>query len=212
MTYRPPHTRHDDRAQLLALMAASPLATLITVEGGEPAITHLPLLAREEAPGALVLDGHIARANRQWRGGDGRAVALFRIADHYISPTWYATKRTDPRVVPTYDYVAIEARGNLRFIHDLDWLRAFVRRLTDTHEARAGAHWSIDDAPADYLQSELEAIVGVELRVESLIGTFKLNRNHPQENIAGVLAGLEKLATPDAEKLAAFFESDLRKR
>jgi transcriptional regulator len=211
MTYRPPHVRADDRAPLLALIAAHPLATFITVAEGEPVVTYMPMLAREE-DGAVILEGHIARANNQWRGGDGRAAALFHEADHYISPTWYATKRINGRVVPTYDYIAVEARGNVRFIEDTAWLREFVARLTVSQEAKVGAGWTIDEAPADYMESQLKAIVGVQMQVDALTGLFKLNRHHPAENVSGVIAGLEKLGSPDAMAIAAAMRSDLANR
>ncbi len=203
MTYRPPYFRVDDRATLLSLIASHPLAMLITAHDGDLSLTHLPFLARIEDD-AVVLEGHIARANDQWKHDPSAALTAFRIAQHYISPTWYPSKRTNPRTVPTYDYVAIEARGPLRFIHDAEWLYAFTRRLTESQEPRVGGTWSVDDAPADYLEAQVKAIVGVEMRVETLIGTFKLNQNHPQENIESVIASLEALDTPDAVALAAF--------
>jgi transcriptional regulator len=211
MTYRPPHVRADDPALLLPLIASNPLATFITVVEGEPWVTYLPMLAREE-DGELILEGHIARANGQWQGGDGNAVALFRVADHYISPTWYATKRTSGRVVPTFDYVAVEARGRARFIHDTQWLREFVARLTISQEARVGANWTIDEAPADYMESQLKAIVGMEMRVTALTGLFKFNRHHPSENLVTAIAGLEAVGTPDAMAIAAYMRADLAAR
>ncbi len=211
MTYRPPHVRADERAPLLALIAAHPLATFITVAQGEPVVTYAPLLAREEGS-VVILEGHIARANNQWRGGDGRGVALFRVAEHYVSPTWYATKRINGRVVPTFDYVTVEARGQVRFIEDTEWLRTFVARLTISQEARVGSGWTIDEAPEDYMESQLKAIVGLELRVDALTGLFKLNRHHPAENVAGVIAGLEKLGDPDAQAIAAYMRVDLAAR
>jgi transcriptional regulator len=211
MTYRPPHVRADDRAPLLALIAAHPLATFITVMDGEPATTYLPMLAREEN-GMVILEGHIARANNQWRGGDGRAAALFRVADHYISPTWYATKRINGRVVPTFDYIAVEARGNVRFIEDAVWLREFVARLTIAEETKVGADWTIEMAPEDYIESQLKAIVGLQMQVDALTGLLKLNRHHPAENVAGVIAGLEKLGSPDAMAIAAYMRNDLTDR
>jgi transcriptional regulator len=211
MTYRPPHVRADDRAPLLTLIAAHPLATFITVPDGEPVVTYVPMLARE-ADGVLYLEGHIARANNQWHGGDGTSVALFRVADHYISPTWYATKAQTGRVVPTFDYVSIEARGTVHFIEDTAWLREFVARLTISQEARVGAGWTIDEAPADYMESQLKAIVGVQMRVDALTGLFKLNRHHPAENVAGVIKGLEMLENPDANAIAAYMRVDLANR
>jgi transcriptional regulator len=211
MTYRPPHVRADDRAPLLALIATHSLATFITVAEGEPVTTYLPMLARLEDD-AVILEGHLARANNQWRGGDGRAVALFRVAEHYVSPTWYATKRVNGRVVPTFDYIAVEARGEARFIQDTEWLRNFVARLTVAEETKVGANWRIEDAPEDYMESQLKAIVGVQMRVDALTGLFKLNRHHPAENVAGVIAGLEQLGSADALAIAAVMRSDLADR
>ena len=198
----------DDRAALLQLIGEHPLATLITSHDGVISLTHLPLLARI-VDDSVVLEGHIARANDQWKFSPSDSVAAFRIVGHYISPTWYPSKRTNPRTVPTYDYVAIEARGPVRFIHEEEWLRAFVRRLTESQESRVGGTWSVDDAPADYLDSQIKAIVGMEMRVEMLTGTFKLNQNHPHENIENVIASLEALGSPDATVLADFMRSSL---
>ena len=193
----------DDRATLLSLIASHPLAALITPDADDIALTYIPLLARFESD-KLLLEGHIARANDQWKHGAIRGVAAFQLAGHYISPTWYPSKQMDPRTVPTYDYVAIEARGPIRFVHDEEWLHSFVRRLSESQEPRVGGTWSVDDAPADYIASQINAIVGVELTVDSLIGTFKLNQNHPEENVASVVASLAALDTMEATTLARF--------
>jgi transcriptional regulator len=211
MTYRPPHVRADDRGPLLALIASHPLATFITVAEGEPVVTYMPMLARLEDD-KVILEGHIARANNQWRGGDGRGTALFRVAEHYVSPAWYATKRINGRVVPTFDYIAVEARGDVKFINDTEWLRNFVARLTIAEETKVGAGWRIEDAPDDYMESQLKAIVGVQMRVDALTGLIKVNRHHPAENIAGVIAGLEKLGNADAMAIAAIMRDDLANR
>lgn len=203
MTYRPPYFRVDDRATLLELIAAYPLAALITALENDMAVTYVPLLARLEGDD-LLLEGHIARANDHWKRATSSALAAFTIAGHYISPTWYPSKNADPRTVPTYDYVAVEARGSIRFIHDQDWLRAFVRRLTESQESRVGGTWSVDDAPLEYIDSQLKAIVGVELRCESLTGAFKLHQNHPRENIESVITSLHALGKPEAAALATF--------
>lgn len=211
MTYRPPHVRADERAPLLTLIAGHPLATFITVVEGLPVVTYMPMLARLEDY-TLWLEGHIARANNQWRGADGNAAALFRVAEHYVSPTWYATKQINGRVVPTFDYIAVEARGTVQFIQDTEWLRKFVVRLTAAEETKVGATWTIEMAPEDYIESQLKAIVGVQMRVEALTGLIKVNRHHPAENVAGVVAGLEKLGSADAMAIAALMRSDLADR
>jgi transcriptional regulator len=207
MTYRPPYFRVDDRARLLPLIADYPLATLITSSLGELFITLAPLLARE-VDGALFLEGHIARANEQWKHEPEAAHAQFRVVNHYISPSWYPSKRTDPQTVPTFDYVGIDARGPIEFIHDPKWLLTFTRELTTVMEHRVGGTWSVDDAPADYLDAQTKAIVGVRMTVEALVGTFKLNQNHSDENVENVVAELRKLNTPNARLLASFMNAE----
>jgi transcriptional regulator len=202
MTYRPPAFRNDDEHRLLELIHAFPLATLVTASGGAIYATHLPLMAVRTADG-LRLQGHLARANEQWRHAPDAAAAFFRIADHYVSPTWYPSKERDPRVVPTWDYVAVEARGTLQFIHDLDWLDDMAERLTEANEARVGGTWEMDDAPHAYLEAEMKAIVGVEMAVSALTGTFKLHQHHPRENIDEVIEGLDGLGA-HARELAHY--------
>jgi transcriptional regulator len=100
----------------------------------------------------------------------------------------------------------------VHFIEDTQWLREFVARLTVSQEARVGAGWTIDEAPPDYMESQLKAIVGLQMRVDSLLGLFKLNRHHPAENVAGVIKGLEMLDNPDANAIAAYMRVDLDAR
>ena len=203
MTYRPPQFRVDDPTVLLPLMRAYTLATLVTSGEGGLQLTHLPLHVEIEDD-TLWLRGHIARANPHWRTPAREAVAVYRVAGHYMSPTWYASKREDPRTVPTFDYVAIEARGPVSFIHEPEPLEGIVRALTVEHEAQIGGTWSVDDAPREYIESQLKAIVGVEMRVEHLLGTFKLHQNHPPENIASVSDALNALGTDYARTMAEF--------
>lgn len=207
MTYRPPSFRVDDRARLLPLIADHPLATLITASLGDLFVTLAPLLARE-IDGEIFLEGHIARANDQWKHEAESAHAQFRVVEHYISPSWYPSKSHDPKTVPTFDYVSIDARGPIEFVHDTKWLLTFVRELTEVMEHRVGGHWSVDDAPAEYLEAQAKAIVGVRLRADSLVGTFKLNQNHPDENVENVVGELRKLNTPNARLLAAFMNAE----
>lgn len=204
MTYRPAYFRIDDRTTLLELIARYPFASLICPSAQDVTVTHVPFFARE-SEGMLFLEGHIARANDQWKIASEDALVTFVIANHYISPSWYPSKRVDPRTVPTWDYVAVHARGAVRFVHDRSWLRTLVARSSEQQERAVGGTWSIDDAPSEYIDRQLEAIVGVEVRVHELTGTFKLNQNHPPENVACVIDALVALGTPNATKLASFF-------
>ena len=145
-----------------------------------------------------MLRGHIARSNSLWRALDANSsiLAIFSGADHYISPSWYPSKRLDGRVVPTWNYNAVHVRGQIRFIEDPSWLRALVESLTDEHEAGSSHPWKMSDAPADYLQSMLQAIVGVEIAVTSIEGKFKASQNRPAADRTGVAQALRDRGLP----------------
>ena len=97
--------------------------------------------------------------------------------DAYVSPGWYETKRRTGKDVPTWNYVTVHAHGTLTLHHDAAWLEDVVRRLSDRHEAGRSHPWSVDDAPRDYIDAQLRAIVGVELRLTRLDAKRKLSQN-----------------------------------
>ena len=107
------------------------------------------------------------------------------------------------KVVPTWNYAVVHARGALRITEDAAWLRALVGRLTDTHEAARAQRWQVDDAPADYIEQLLRAIVGIEIELTSLQGKWKVSQNGSAADRAGVAAGLESLGSDAARNLAA---------
>lgn len=193
--YQPGHGRFadPDPAASLGELAAAVPATLVTLSGGRLTATILPLLF-DPADGALgTLRGHLARANPQWRDGFSgvEALAIFDGPDAYISPRLYAATRRSGRHVPTWNYTTVQASGALLVRDDPAWLIEIVRRLTDRHEARWPDGWSVDDAPPDYIESELRAIVGIELRISRLEGKRKLSQNRAPADVDGVIAGLD---------------------
>ena len=193
--YQPGHGRFadPDPAASLGELAAAVPATLVTLSGGRLTATILPLLF-DPADGPLgTLRGHLARANPQWRDGFSgvEALAIFDGPDAYVSPRLYAATRRSGRHVPTWNYTTVQAAGALVVRDDPAWLIEIVRRLTDRHEARWPDGWSVDDAPPDYIESELRAIVGIELRISRLEGKRKLSQNRAPADVDGVIAGLD---------------------
>jgi transcriptional regulator len=178
------------------------LAIFITVADGTPVATHLPmLLARDE--GALgTLHFHLARANPQWRDAAASALVIFPGPDGYVSPSWYPAKSEHGKVVPTWNYVTVHASGTPEFYHDTDRLRALVTGLTARHEAPRAAPWQVGDAPADYIDAMLKAIVGVALPIATLQGKWKLGQNRPAPDRAGLLAGYAEETAPGYAELA----------
>ena len=169
--YLPRHYIQDDPAALQRLITAHPLCTL--VHAGPQGLTadHVPMLLEADGGTHGVLRGHVARANPVWRQAAGQEVlAVFQGGDGYVSPGYYPSKARDPRVVPTWNYAVVHARGVLRTVDDAAWLRDFVTRLTQGHEAVRAKPWAVADAPEDYLAAMLRGIGGIEITLSSLTG------------------------------------------
>jgi transcriptional regulator len=167
------------------------LATFVTIEHGAPTATHAPMmLAREEGPFGT-LHFHLARANRQWEtaAAGAQALAILLGPDGYVSPSWYASKAEDGRVVPTWNYVTVHAVGTPEFYDDADRLNELVSRLTDRHEKDRARPWGVTDAPARFIEAHLRAIVGVSLPISRLQGKWKLGQNRSEADRASLLAG-----------------------
>jgi transcriptional regulator len=197
--YQPSHFVEQDPDALLALMRAAPLATLIR-GGAELAADVLPLEV-DRVEGGWRLIGHVARANPLWRDADGQPVlALFQGAQAYVSPNWYPSKFSHGKAVPTWNYTMVQAHGRLRAIEDPIWLHAFVTRLTQRHEGGRPVPWHVADAPADYIDAMLRAIVGVEIEVTRLEGKFKLSQNRSAEDRTGIVLGLGADAALDLQR------------
>ncbi len=189
--YAQRHFRETDSEILAATIRSIGAISLVTSAPGGLMSTFAPVLVEGDAEHP-VLVGHIAKANPQWRDTDSScpAMAIAIGANGYISPNWYPSKRWDPKVVPTWNHVHVQAHGRIEFLPDRDDCRQIVTALTELHEAHRPEPWSIDDAPDDFVDSKLAAIVGFRLRVDRLEGMFKMSQNLSAENRGGVVDAL----------------------
>lgn len=199
-----PHQEHDLR-RLHQHMLDTRLAVLVSHGEGGLLATHLPVLV-DTAEGEFgTVYAHLARANRQWqdleRGSE--ALLVFPGADAYVSPNYYPSKAENPKVVPTWNYLAVHAYGCAQVIHDAAGLLDIVSRLSDLHEQGRSQPWKVSDAPSDYIDGMLRAIVGFRLPITRLQGARKLSQNRSAEDIAGVREGLTNSADHQDQQLAA---------
>ena len=206
--YLPSHFAQPDALALRALMRDHPLATFITHGAQGLDANPVPLLWLDDGSPHGLLRGHVARANPVWRDTSpgSEALAVFHGPDAYISPNGYATKRETGKVVPTWNYAVVHARGPLRIVEDAVWLRELVTALTRIHEATQPQPWAVTDAPADYIERMLGAIVGIELPLTSLQGKWKASQNQPAANREGVVAGLRQSGTAAGQAMADVVE------
>ena len=203
--YIPAAFREEDLPTIHAEMRKIQLATLVTQTINGLVATHLPLMVDATAGPYGTLYGHVARSNVQWQQtlSEVEALAMFTASDAYVSPSWYPSKQETGKVVPTWMYAAIHAYGTVRFIDDAEWLRDVVTRLTDKHEAEFATPWKVTDAPANYIDSQLVRIIGVEIPITRLEGKWKFDQRSTPADRTGVLAGLEASGTSGNLEAAA---------
>jgi transcriptional regulator len=201
--YVPPLFKEDRIDVLHAAMRGSGLATLVTLTADGLIASHVPMLLDPDPTPYGTLLGHVARPNPQARGAvpGVQALAIFQGPDAYITPSWYATKRANGKVVPTWNYVTIHAYGPVEFFDDTERLRAIVTRLTEREERARAEPWAVTDAPADFIDGMLRGIVGFALPIARLEGKWKMSQNRPAEDRAGVVAGLEADGVEDVAEL-----------
>ena len=203
--YLPSAFRQDDLAELHAQIQASPFALLTSAGAAGVQASHLPLLLAPDEGEFGTLYGHFARANPHWRDlqGSAEALAVFSGPDAYISPGWYPAKAEHGKVVPTWNYIAVHARGPVELIEEPERLLQIVSRLSDQHESGRERPWAVSDAPREYIDSMLRAIVGFALPIRRLEGKWKLGQNRSAADQAGVRDGLASSPSPRDRELAA---------
>jgi transcriptional regulator len=207
--YLPKHFEETRVPVLHALIRAHPLSALVVLTASGLDANHIPLEVDPEPAPFGTLRGHVARANPLARHvADGEALAIFQGPDTYVSPSWYVTKQETAKVVPTWNYAVVHAHGPLRVIDDRAWVRAFVERLTDRHEGARRDPWKVTDAPEDYIDSMVKAIVGIEIPITRLVGKWKVSQNRPQQDRAGVVEGLLEDGGESATTMARLVRGD----
>ena len=197
--YTPPHFQLTDTQAVLRLLREHPLGVLVTHGPEGLDANHIPF-EYDPAHGPLgTLTGHVARANPLWQQcRDGADVlVVFRGVEGYISPNWYPSKLATHRQVPTWNYEVVHVHGRLAVRDDERFVRGVVARLTRAHEATQPQPWKMGDAPPDYLDAMLRAIVGIEIAVTRLEGKAKLSQNKDAADRLGAVAALQAAGQAD---------------
>lgn len=202
--YQPPIFREERIEVMHQLMRAHPFATLVSLQDGALSADHLPLALVEETGSPGRLRGHVAKGNPLWSAGmgDNEALAIFQGPQAYVTPSWYPSKSEHGKVVPTWNYAIVHARGTLSFHSDPSWLLDHLVNLTGKQESTRPSPWQVSDAPDEYIERQLKGIVGVELEVTSLEGKWKVSQNKDEQDRSGVVSGLQQEGTREAEAVA----------
>lgn len=189
--YQPEQHRENRVEVQHDLIAAHPFGLLISHDSTGLLANGLPFLLLRDATPFGRLQAHIARANPQWRELDGvEVLVVFQGPLTYVSPAFYETKRETGKVVPTWNYAMVQARGKARVLADPEWLDTQIAALTNRHEALRAEPWEVSDAPRPYIEAQLRGIVGIEIDIDSLEGKWKVSQNRPEADRIGVAQGL----------------------
>jgi transcriptional regulator len=201
--YEPPLHRNENLPELHALIKERVFGLLIS-NGAEGLIANSVPFVLDTAGSKLgVLKVHLARANPQWRdlGEQPDALVVFQGHDHYITPSWYATKQETGKVVPTWNYTMVQAKGRAKVMDDA-WLGQQILELTQALEQRREQPWAVGDAPADFIAMQRRAIVGLEIEILDIRGKWKTSQNRNAADRAGVISGLDALGDEDSRAMA----------
>ena len=203
--YIPESFRETRREVLQAFIRDYSFATLVSCGQGRPVASHLPFLLNFDRGSNGVLQGHMARANPQWREFADRpeVMVIFQGPHAYISPSYYSSDFA----VPTWNYAAVHVRGSALLIEDEARLRMMLGRLVETSEASSGSQWTISWDDKRYEQL-LGAIVGFEIEIAEIEGKFKLNQNRPVEDRQAVVEVLGGAHRHDVVGAVGHFETE----
>ena len=189
--YTPPAFVVEDKAEIYEMIRQCHLANFITATPSGPMSTPLPMLLAEDEGPLAVLYAHLARPNPQWDCAViGEGLAVFMGPDAYVTPSWYPSKAQHGKVVPTWNYTAVQVSGPVEFFHEADRLFEVVSRLTRRHEADRTSPWAVTDAPENFISAQLRGIVGIRMPITKIAGKRKMSQNRSEADRQGVRAGL----------------------
>lgn len=191
--FQPPMFKEERLSILHDLIDAYSFGILIAHEDGDISVNHLPFVLHQDLGDKGTLRAHMAKGNPLWKKFDAGSdiMVIFQGPHHYISPAWYASKAEHGKVVPTWNYATVHARGVLQLIDDPDWLITQIGSLSDIHEAGRDDPWKVTDAPEKYIRGQMKGIVGLEIEITALVGKWKMSQNKNDADKLGIFAGLE---------------------
>jgi transcriptional regulator len=200
--YLPGHFKEDRPEVLLPFIQEYPLGVLVTVEKGEAQANHLPWLHENQT-----LQAHIPKVNPLYQylveNKTVEVLVIFQGPHAYITPSWYPTKKQTGKVVPTWNYSVVHVRGILGLQEDTDWIRTHLEKATNWHEAKRDSTWQMSDAPKEYTDSMMGMLTGLEIKISSMIGKFKLSQNRLELDRVAVMEHLGASSQDEDLKVAA---------
>lgn len=196
-----------DLEELHQHMRDYPLATTVVASAGGLEINLLPLDLSTNGPFGT-LSGHVARSHSLWSEGckEGEATVIFQSPNAYISPRWYVSGQTTRRNAPSWNYVAVQARGTLRFVEGSEWMAAHLNRLTAAQEDKRPQPWSMAEASPDFLTQTTHRLVGFEIEIRDLVGKKFLSQQRTEADRSNLVSSLMLDMAPGSRAIASLIK------
>lgn len=199
--YIPKYYRVTEEVMINQFIRQNSFATLVSCDQQLPVATHLPLELVQNESGEKFLNGHVARANKQWRTFEtnDEVLAIFAGPHTYVSARWY-----DHVNVPTWNYMVAHVYGKPRLVTDRDELYAMLKQLVDRYEAGAVTEnaYKLENLSKDFVEKEMKGVVGFQIKINRVEAKFKLSQNRRQPDYDNVIAELQKSDDADAQEVA----------
>ena len=194
----PAYYRNNDLSEIKSFIRKNSFATLITCENDFADASHIPIELIEENENDTFLQGHISRANPQWKSfSDKRSVlAIFQGPHTYVSSSWYNHVN-----VPTWNYMAVHVYGKIKIIEG-DELYNSLKDLVDRYETSSVKPFKVEELPEEMMSKYMKGIVGFRIQIEKIEGKWKLSQNRDKEDHLNIIHELEKLGDVNAKLVA----------
>ena len=169
--------------EALAFAARSGIGHLTTSVDGRIESVVVPFFVDDQQASPTIY-GHLSVSNPQAvsieEGHEALLIVDGPIA--YVSPSLYPTKAETGRVVPTLNYLSVQIRGRLMPITSTEDFRNLLAALTSRFETERDEPWSLDDAPSEFIHTQMKAICGFMMRIDDITGVAKHSQNRPESD------------------------------
>lgn len=193
--YTPSSFKEENPDVLYDLIEEHNFGIIFSQHEDQPEATHLPFLVHRQKGKHGTLIAHFAKANKHWKKLDEAkdVLVVFQGSHSYISPAWYVNRAE----VPTWNYATVHVFGKPKVIEDAAELNKMVKELTHFHEDQENTGWKLNEVPEKDYNTDLKAIVGLEIEISKMEGKFKFNQNKPDKDQKSVIAKMEDLGRED---------------
>lgn len=195
--YTPKSYTNENTAEVKEFVAQNSFGILVSNSEERVVATHIPIELTTNAKGEEVLQGHLAKANPQWKSfkNNTEVLCIFNGADSYISSSWY-----DFEEVPTWNYIAVHIYGKIKIIEGEELLQS-LKYLVDKYETNSEKPVSIENL-SEKTMRQINGIVGFEIEITDIQATKKLSQTRDDKNYSAIINELEKSECPNSRAIA----------